>query len=184
MRNKSLAIGVFAAVLLTLLVVVPRGSSQSSAPRMISQAVDESKMVTLRGNVHPLARPEFDKGPAPASMQLDRMLLVLKRSATQEAALATFLAQQNDPSSPVASTACAARVRFARAACLKGVRLKRTKLKRERSARGACRWRSILHRRGRVSRTSAPPHGALESRSPLINGATRHVGDPESPLCH
>jgi subtilase family serine protease len=100
MRNKSLAIGVFAAVLLTLLVVVPRGSSQSSAPRMISQAVDESKMVTLRGNVHPLARPEFDKGPAPASMQLDRMLLVLKRSATQEAALATFLAQQNDPTSP------------------------------------------------------------------------------------
>jgi subtilase family serine protease len=100
MRNKSLAIGVFAAVLLTLLVVVPRGASQSSATRLITQAVDESKMFTLQGNVHPLARAEFDQGPVPASMPMNRMLLVLKRSATQEAALATFLAQQNDPASP------------------------------------------------------------------------------------
>ncbi len=100
MRNKSLALGVFAAVLLTLLVAVPRGSSQSGAGRMITQPVDESKMVTLKGNVHPLARAEFDQGPAPASLPLNRMMLVLKRSATQEAALATFLAQQNDVTSP------------------------------------------------------------------------------------
>jgi subtilase family serine protease len=100
MRNKSLAIGVFATVLLTLLVIVPRGSSQSSAARMITQSIDESKMVTLHGNVHPLARAEFDKGPVPASMPLDRMLLVLKRSAAQEAALATFIAQLSDPASP------------------------------------------------------------------------------------
>ncbi len=100
MRKKLIAVGAFAAVLFTLLVIVPRGSSQSSATRMITQPVDESKMVTLRGNVHPLARAEFDRGAAPASLPMDRMLLVLKRSPAQESALATFLAQQTDASSP------------------------------------------------------------------------------------
>jgi len=29
---------------------------------LVTEKVDETKRVTLRGNVHPLARPEFDGG--------------------------------------------------------------------------------------------------------------------------
>jgi hypothetical protein len=50
----------------------------------------------LPGNVHPLARPEFDQGEAPAYLPLGRMLLVLKRSPQQEAALQRLLEDQQD----------------------------------------------------------------------------------------
>jgi hypothetical protein len=69
------------------------------APR-ITQAIDETKLTTLRGNTHPLARPQFDRGAAPASLPLERMLLILQRSAAQESALEALLQQQQDASSP------------------------------------------------------------------------------------
>jgi Pro-kumamolisin, activation domain/Bacterial Ig-like domain (group 3) len=64
------------------------------------QAVDEASRTTLRGNTHPLALARFDRGAAPASMPLDRMLLVLKRSAEQDTALLRLLDEQQDKSSP------------------------------------------------------------------------------------
>jgi len=66
----------------------------------ITQAVDETKRTILYGNTHPLARPEFDRGAAPSSLPMQRMLLVLQRSAEQESALETLLEQQQDASSP------------------------------------------------------------------------------------
>ena len=38
-----------------------RAQSNSVRPR-VTQAVDMQNLVTLHGNVHPLARPEFDQG--------------------------------------------------------------------------------------------------------------------------
>jgi hypothetical protein len=72
--------------------------SQSAAPR-ITQAIDETNLVVLRGNTHPLAIPEYDQGAAPASLPMQRMLLVLQRSPQQEAALNQLLDQQQDNSS-------------------------------------------------------------------------------------
>ena len=63
--------------------------------------VDESRMVTLRGNVHPLARPEFDQGIANPATRLDRMLLVINSSRAQQADLDALLAAQQDPDSPL-----------------------------------------------------------------------------------
>jgi CheY-like chemotaxis protein len=74
--------------------------SGSVTQSRITQAVDDTRVATLRGNVHPLARPEFDRGPAPADLPLDRMVLVLKRSPAQESALKQLLDQQQDRSSP------------------------------------------------------------------------------------
>jgi hypothetical protein len=54
----------------------------------------------LRGNTHPLARAEFDAGLAPRSQPMSRMMLVLRRSDAQQAALEQLLAAQQDPSSP------------------------------------------------------------------------------------
>lgn len=67
---------------------------------LITQPVDESQLTTLHGNTHPLARPQFDLGTASASLPMKRMLLVLKRSPDQEAALRKLLDDQQDKASP------------------------------------------------------------------------------------
>jgi subtilase family serine protease len=66
----------------------------------ITQAIDPSKLTTLSGNTHPLALAKFDRGAAPANLSMDRMMLVLKRSPEQEAALEIFMQQQLSKSSP------------------------------------------------------------------------------------
>ncbi len=73
--------------------------SQTVAPR-ITEAVDETKLVTLTGNTHRMAQAQFDQGPAPDSLPLDRLMLILKRSPEQEAALRTLLDEQQDKNSP------------------------------------------------------------------------------------
>ena len=71
-----------------------------ATPRpLITQPVDEARLTVLRGNTHPLARAEFDLGTAPATLPLQRMLLVLKRSPEQEAALEKLLDDQQNKSS-------------------------------------------------------------------------------------
>lgn len=86
---------------LTLIFSVSRSTAQNNPPQSrITQAVDENNLVTLSGNVHPLARAQFDRGPAPADLALNRMLLVLSRSPEQESSLRALLDQQQDKSSP------------------------------------------------------------------------------------
>src|ERR1700730_6354450 len=77
-----------------------RGSAKT-APRAarITAPIDETARTRLAGNTHPLARTEFDQGAAPATLPMERMLLVLKRSPEQEAALQALLDQQHDKSS-------------------------------------------------------------------------------------
>jgi subtilase family serine protease len=77
-----------------------RTSAQTSyvAPR-ITEAVNDSKLTVLHGNTYPLARPQFDRGPAPSDLPMERMQLVLKRGPEQEAALEKFMAEQQDQSS-------------------------------------------------------------------------------------
>lgn len=94
----------FAACLLAgfvcLLGLPGTSHAQGVKQRLITQAIDEAKLTQLRGNTHPLARAEFDRGPAPASLPMQRMLLVLARSAPAEAAIQTLLQEQQDKSSP------------------------------------------------------------------------------------
>jgi len=74
---------------------------QSISPRSrITNAIDESRLTTLHGNTHPLARPQFDQGAAPPSLPVRRMLMVLTRGSQQESTLETLLEQQQDTSSP------------------------------------------------------------------------------------
>src|SRR6266481_3784882 len=65
----------------------------------ITQAIDEKNRVQLKGNVHPLARAEFDQGAAPADLPMQRMLLVLKRSTAQQSALQQFMVDQYNAAS-------------------------------------------------------------------------------------
>jgi len=74
-------------------------SVAKSVPARIAQAIEEKNLVTLKGNVHPLARAEFDQGPVDDGMPLKRMLLLLQRSPDQETALQQLLEDQQSKSS-------------------------------------------------------------------------------------
>jgi hypothetical protein len=76
------------------------GAQTSQARPRVVRAVDENQLTVLKGNTHPLARPEFDRGAAPSTLPMQRMLLVLQRSPEQEAALQQLLDAQQDKSSP------------------------------------------------------------------------------------
>ncbi|MGB7846883.1 MAG: S53 family peptidase [Candidatus Acidiferrum sp.] len=62
--------------------------------------MDETRLLQLKGNTHPLALAEFDRGAAPAGLPMERMLLVLKRGPEQEARLTELIEEQLDASSP------------------------------------------------------------------------------------
>jgi len=75
-------------------------AQQGGVPARIAQPIDETKLTVLKGNTHPLAQPQSDRGPAPSNLPLNRMLLVLQRSPEQATTLDTLLTQQQDKSSP------------------------------------------------------------------------------------
>ena len=71
----------------------------NQARSLVTAPVNEGQMVTRLGTTHPLARAEFDRGLAPDSLPMDNMMLGLKRTPEQDAALATLLREQQDPTS-------------------------------------------------------------------------------------
>ena len=79
--------------------VAVKNGSAAPVP-LIQQKIDNDQLVTLKGNVHPLATASADQGAAPDSLVLGRTFLVLKRSRTQQAALDKLTAAQQNPNSP------------------------------------------------------------------------------------
>jgi subtilase family serine protease len=65
--------------------------SQSLPSPLVTQPIDESKIVTLQGSVHPLGQWRYDRGAVPDSLPAKRMLLLLNRPADRENALQEFL---------------------------------------------------------------------------------------------
>lgn len=101
MRPALLCTWILASLFVLGFVGIPQAlPQQNQALSRITSPVDESKLTILKGNVHPLAQAMFDRGRAPASLPMKRMLLVLKRSSQQEQALRTLLDEQQDKSSP------------------------------------------------------------------------------------
>ena len=86
-----------------LLLAVPLGfaAAQSVVPSArIIRAIDSRQVVTLKGNVHPFARAEFDQGAVSDAQPMSRILLLLQRSQDQESSLRQFLDDQQSKSSP------------------------------------------------------------------------------------
>ena len=75
-------------------------SASSRIEDRVVGPVDDARLIKLTGNVHPLARPEFDLGRVDSNKLLERVVMVLKRSPEQDAALAAFNERQYDPQSP------------------------------------------------------------------------------------
>lgn len=99
MRRVAWAIVKGLLLLSFFLAWLPAATAQRVTPR-ITQVVDNTKRLTLNGNVHPLARRQFDRGIEPDSLSMDHMFLLLTRSPERENALQTLLTQQQDKSSP------------------------------------------------------------------------------------
>jgi len=99
--TSLLALPAFRAAAQSKPDAVGAASSQAPAiPARITQAIDETQFVRLRGNVHPLARPEFDQGVVGDATPMKRMMLVLQRSPEQQAALSKFMDEQLSKDSP------------------------------------------------------------------------------------
>ena len=90
------------AALFTITAAAQDVSSQVQpfVPSRITERVDEARTVVLPGNTIPLARKEFDQGLVDPGLPMRQMVLVLKRSPEQEAALAAFNERQLDSTSP------------------------------------------------------------------------------------
>ena len=72
----------------------------SAQPNRITRRASDTGRLTLRGNVHPKAQPQFDRGPADADLRLDSVTVALKLSTAQQTELDQLLADQHDPASP------------------------------------------------------------------------------------
>ncbi|MGA3210479.1 MAG: protease pro-enzyme activation domain-containing protein [Terriglobales bacterium] len=71
------------------------------AASRIAGAIDENVRITLNGQVHPLALPEFDQGRVDDSLPLEHIILLLKRSADQAIWLQTRIDQMHNRRSPL-----------------------------------------------------------------------------------
>ena len=66
----------------------------------ISGPLDPSHMIALKGNIHPKARPESDRGRISPNLNLDYITLQLKPTPAQQADLDQLLKQMQDSASP------------------------------------------------------------------------------------
>jgi subtilase family serine protease len=72
----------------------------AAQPDRILSPLTGGQMVALKGQVHPKAQPQYDKGAVDPSFPLSYMTLFLQPTARQQAAVRQLAAQQQDPHSP------------------------------------------------------------------------------------
>jgi subtilase family serine protease len=103
-RNLQNIINVIAATVIGLPLLVGAAFSQTTpgqpVRQLISERIDESKLVTLHGNVRSAANAPNDRGRVEDNLPLDHMLLQLQRSPEEERALEQFINELQDPDSP------------------------------------------------------------------------------------
>jgi pro-kumamolisin-like protein/subtilase family protein len=87
-------------VLVSLLFVAALSHAQVVPENRIRTAISDSDAKQVQGNVHPLARPEFDRGKIADSTLLPRVTIFFKPSPSQQGALSRLLSEQQDRSSP------------------------------------------------------------------------------------
>ncbi len=79
---------------------LPHTSCSPMAFTRITTPVDDRARTTLHGNVHPLARAQYDQGIVDDSLPLEHIILMLQRTPEQEQALTTRIDQMHNRRSP------------------------------------------------------------------------------------
>ncbi len=92
-------------VALSLALISPhyahaQGRSGLHARPLVTQQIDESKRVSLRGNTRPEANFRHDRGSVADNFPTEHLLLQLKRPPEQEQALQQFVTDLHTPGSP------------------------------------------------------------------------------------
>ncbi len=100
LSGLSLSVCLLAVFASLLLLVGPMAHAQNGRPILITQNVDDSKLVTLAGNTRPEANKQNDRGSVADGLSMEHMLLQLKRSPQQERQLLQFIEKLQDRSSP------------------------------------------------------------------------------------
>ncbi len=86
----------FALTLIALCSCSLSGNAQTSR---ISQPIDSRRTTALKGNLHPMARAEFDQGALDPRQMIQRVTIFFDRTPAQKQALETLLKEQQDPAS-------------------------------------------------------------------------------------
>jgi subtilase family serine protease len=82
-----------------LLIMISVSAWALPLQNRIMQTVDVNQLAPVRGNTHPMARPEFDQGRLEVGETISGSI-AFKLSDAQQADLNALLAQQQSPSSP------------------------------------------------------------------------------------
>jgi hypothetical protein len=85
---------------LALIAPLASFAQSNSVPERIAAQINESSLTTLRGNTHPLARPQFDQGRVDPALKMERITMMFQRTVAQKADLEALLAAQQNPASP------------------------------------------------------------------------------------
>jgi hypothetical protein len=99
-RVVSLPICLLAVLISLCFVSVPAAQAENARPVLITQNVDESKLVTLGGNTRPEANAKNDRGLVADGLAMEHMLLQLQRSPEQERELRQLIDDLHNSSSP------------------------------------------------------------------------------------
>ncbi|MGH9599343.1 MAG: S53 family peptidase, partial [Terracidiphilus sp.] len=90
-----------ASVLLCSTAIFAQQPASQAAPTVrITAPIDNSNLVTLRGNTSPFATAKNDRGPVSASLPMPDLTLVLSRSQDRQAAFDQYVKSEYDPDSP------------------------------------------------------------------------------------
>ncbi|HEY6268984.1 MAG TPA: protease pro-enzyme activation domain-containing protein [Candidatus Acidoferrum sp.] len=89
-RTVSFAIGVF-AFCFPFAAAKAQSGTGSHARQLVTQNIDDGKLVELHGNTRPEANAEHDRGAVDDDMVLEHMLLQLRRPAEKEEDLQEFI---------------------------------------------------------------------------------------------
>ncbi len=92
----SLCLGAGAGVM----TATAQAQTASAAQVLVTSPINETKLVTLAGNVRAEAKAANDLGPVSGDLKLDHMLLQLKRPADREAALEARIEAMHQPGNP------------------------------------------------------------------------------------
>ena len=102
-RTTALSVKVvlFGLLFTTFVLTAPTASAQctTAAVSRVTADVDDTARISLAGNVHPMARAEFDKGQVDDSLPMEHIIMVLQRSPEREAALDAHIDEMHNQNS-------------------------------------------------------------------------------------
>ena len=96
--NVSLLAFLLLLVVNTMTPLAYSAHSSNPANRIVN-TVNESDLVQLTGNTHPLAIAKFDQGAVADTLQIEHMFVVLRRGPEQEQPLQQRTAELQNPHS-------------------------------------------------------------------------------------